>query len=100
MKRSRIKPISDKQREKNAEWRSVTDEKARELDYICQWCGKKGQRIDPEAWDYLDGHHIIPRRYNIHTKKNCYIVHRVQCHPEADKYIRSTPIELKDWWEV
>jgi len=88
MKRTAIRRVSDKQKIKNAHWKKVTGERARELGYICQWCGKKGQRIDPNGWDYLDGHHIIPRRYNIHIKENCYIVHRVSCHEQADKYIK------------
>jgi len=103
MKQSALNPVSKKQRQKNAEWARITDEKAKELDYICQLCGKKGQRTDPEAWDYLDGHHIIPRRYNIHTKENCYIVHRVFCHTEADRNVRSTPEalteELAKYWD-
>jgi len=88
MKHTRIKPISAKQAVKNAHWKKITDERAKEEDYVCQWCGKRGQRTDMEGWDYLDGHHIIPRRYNIHTKENCYIVHRVRCHEQADKYIK------------
>lgn len=89
MRKSRIKPISAKQAVKNAHWKKVTDERAKEENYTCQWCGKRGQRDSSMAlFSYLDGHHIIPRRYNIHTKENCYIVHRVSCHERADKYIK------------
>lgn len=80
MRKSRINPISPKQREKNKHWNGVTDERCRELNYLCQWCGKVGQRTDRERGDFLDGHHIAKRRYNIHTKENCYICHRAPCH--------------------
>lgn len=85
MKKSGIKPISDKQKVKNAHWNKITDEVCQELNYICQYCGKRGQRSNSWQWDYLDGHHIIKRRFNIHTKENCYPVHRAPCHAEADK---------------
>ena len=87
LKRTRIKPISDKQGEINKLWNEVTDESVKEECYICQWCKEYGQRNDKERFDYLDGHHKIPRRFNVHTKKNCYIVHR-HCHPMADRYVR------------
>ena len=84
-----MKRISDKQKIKNAHWKKVSDEKAEELHYRCQWCGKKGVR-DPKNWRHLNGHHIIPRRFNIHTKKNCYIVHQVICHGFIDDWIDVT----------
>ena len=87
MKRTRrINPISEKQKVKNAHWSKVTDEVCLELDFICQYCGKKGQRSNPnDSWTYLNGHHIIKRRFNIHTKEICYPVHQLPCHPKADK---------------
>jgi len=76
----RLNPISPKRAAINELWREITDEKAEELDYICRWCHGFGQRDDSrEIFTYLDGHHIEKRRYNIHTGKNCYIVHR-PCH--------------------
>ena len=78
-----INPVTDKQREKNARWKKITDEKCEELDYVCQWCGGSGQREIPEAFNYLDGHHAIKRRFNINTKKNCYVCHR-KCHREIE----------------
>jgi len=88
-----LNKISPKQRAINELWAKITDEVAREKGFICQWCGNKGQRTNPEAFDYLNGHHIIPRRYNIHTKENCYIVHQVICHPMADRFVREYPDE-------
>lgn len=88
MKRTRIKPISPKQKAKNAQWNKITDEVCEELNWVCQYCGKRGQRFNKYKWDYLDGHHIIKRRFNIHTKENCYPVHR-KCHAEADKVVVS-----------
>ena len=73
MNKSRLRPISDKQKEKNKRWKAITDQKARDLNYICQWSGGLGHREDPESLSYLDGHHIVPRRYNIHTYDNCYL---------------------------
>ena len=71
MKKVRINPISDKQKEKNKQWKAITDRKVKDLNNICQWCGRFG-------W-LLDGHHIIKRRYGIDTYENCYICHRL-CH--------------------
>lgn len=88
MKRSYINPVSAKQREKNKHWGEVTDERAKEENYICQVCHKKGQRDDPEGWDYLNGHHILKRRFGVNTKANCYIVHQVECHAWADEHIK------------
>ena len=87
MKKSRIKPISDKQKEINKLWNGITDERCLDENFICQWSGEWGHRGDPEDPNYLDGHHIIPRRFNVHTKKNCYIVKR-KYHPMADRYVR------------
>ena len=88
MKRSRIRAISDKQKEKNRIWNEITNRAAFELNYICQYCGKRGQRTNSEAWDYLDGHHIVKRRFNVETKENCFICHRLPCHGEIhDKNI-------------
>jgi len=83
MIKRRIKPISDKQRQKNAHWKQITDEKCAELNYVCQWCGQRGHRLE-QGFQILDGHHIIKRRYNIHTKENCYICHRAPCHREIE----------------
>ncbi len=83
MKKSYIKRVSKKQVEKNKKWREVTDQKAKELNNTCQWCGQYGRRDDP--YNPLDGHHIIKRRYGVDALENCFVVHRIMCHPEADK---------------
>ncbi len=79
MRKTRLNPISRKQAIKNLIWREITAKLCEELGYFCQWCGWKGQRYYPDELSYLDGHHIIKRRFNIHTKENCYICHR-KCH--------------------
>ena len=85
MKKSYIKKRSLKKIDRDRIWNEITDQKCAEEGYYCQWCGKSGHRRDKEDWNWLDGHHIIPRRFNIHTKDNCYIVHRAPCHGEVDK---------------
>lgn len=97
MKRTPLRKVSTKQAIKNKLWNKITNEVCFELDYICQYCGKHGQRLNPSGWDYLDGHHIIKRRFNIHTKENCYPVHRVPCHREIeDKNIQVQIGDYKD----
>ena len=82
MNKSRLKPIGQKQREKNAEWKRITDERAEEENYICQWCGKSGRRDD--EFNPLDGHHSQRRsRGRIDTPENCYLCHRL-CHSEIE----------------
>lgn len=97
----RLNPISPKQAAINEEWNEITNEKAEELGYLCQWCHGLGQRTNPrDIFTYLDGHHKTKRRYNIHTKENCYITHRL-CHGFIDDH--SIDVEIypdKRAWEV
>lgn len=91
MKHTRLNPLSDKQREKNRIWREITLLKWAELGRKCQWCGEYVREPD--------GHHIIKRRYNIHTKENCYVCHRF-CH----SFIEDNNIDVgeylnKEVWE-
>lgn len=83
VRKTRINPISKKQRDKNKCWTEITNQVCRELGHICQYCGRQGQRTDRDRWDWLDGHHIIKRRFNIHTKENCYPCHR-PCHNKIE----------------
>ena len=94
LKRTKIKPISDKQREINRLWNKITDEVCEELDYKCQWCGWTGQRFYPSELSYLDGHHIIKRRFGNHEKSNCFICHR-KCH----QHIHSKGIDVREYKE-
>jgi hypothetical protein len=66
-----LNKVSEKQRAKNKAWKKVTEQKAHALGYICQWCLCPLQQ---HLIKRIDGHHIIKRRYNIHTIDNCYIV--------------------------
>jgi 5-methylcytosine-specific restriction endonuclease McrA len=84
-RRKRIRPISDKQREKNAEWRLAFLQKLGKIIDIygysyCQYCGKKGMLYQGRHEDLsgLDGHHIDGNRNN-NTVENCGILHR-KCH--------------------
>lgn len=81
MRRVRINPISEKQKAKNKLWAEITNQRARLLNFICEWCHKRGSRI--AEFNPLNGHHIIPRRYNIHTPENCYLCHDL-CHDEIE----------------
>lgn len=81
---ARLNPKSDKQREKDAHWNEVTEEKCYETGFVCLWCGQPGQRNDNTRWDYLDGHHTTKRRFNIHTQEVCYPAHRAPCHGEIE----------------
>lgn len=85
-----LSKISDKQRIINAEWKAITDQKAKDLNNVCQWCGLKGSRNDP--FNPLDGHHILKRSYNIHTYENCYVCHRVSCH----RFIEDNNIDIRE----
>ena len=83
--KTRISPISDKQRERTKKWNAITDEVAEEHDFICQWCGRLGVRQTDNPWLKLDGHHITLRsRGRIDTKENCYLPHRLPCHRFID----------------
>jgi len=98
--RKGLNPVSDKQRVKNALWNKITDERAEEEGYICQWCHSIGQRLSPSLSYYLDGHHILKRRYNIHTRENCYVCHRFGCHGEIeDKNIDVRECPDRESWE-
>ncbi len=77
MKKVPLRKQSDKQREKNYNWHKVTLEKWGELNHVCQWCGQPTRMPD--------GHHIIKRRFNIHTKENCYVV-AWTCHSFIELY--------------
>jgi hypothetical protein len=95
-----IRMVSKKQAVKNANWKKITDDKAASLNYICQWCGQPGQLVSPELPNYLDGHHKIKRRYNIHTDENCYIAHRFPCH----RFIEDNNVDVaiypnKEFWD-
>jgi len=79
----RLNPVSPKQAALNEEWNEITNEKAKELGYLCQWCHKPGQRDDKDHIfppnGYLDGHHTRKPRSSHNEKKYCYVCHRL-CH--------------------
>jgi hypothetical protein len=86
-----LNKISPKQRVINAEWKTITDQKAHDLNNTCQWCGKIGSRTD--SFNPLDGHHIQKRRYHNDSPENCYVCHRVSCH----RFIEDNNIDVRDF---
>jgi len=79
----RLNPVSPKQAALNEEWNRITDEKAKEIGYFCQWCHEPGQRDERlhifPPMGYLDGHHTKKPRTSHNEKKYCYVCHRL-CH--------------------
>ena len=91
-----MKLITPKQQKINHNWAKVTEQRTIEEKNICQWCKQPGNR---SGWNPLTGHHIIKRRYNIHTKDNCYVVHW-----NEHQYIENNSIDVsvypnKEAWE-
>jgi hypothetical protein len=72
-----LNPITDKQKKINATWKEITDQKSKDLDYICQWCGLPGKR--DAGFNCLTGHHILKRRFGVHTYDNDFVCHLL-CH--------------------
>lgn len=64
---------SPKHRAIQNEWRKTTEAKSVAQDYLCSWCKLPG------IGNFLEGHHTVPRRYNVHTQEVCYPVHPT-CH--------------------
>lgn len=95
-----IKKVSEKQKEKNAHWNKVTDQRCRELEFTCQWCGMCGSRI-MSGWYFLEGHHIVRRsRGRIDTAENCY-----PCHGRCHSFITDNNVDInvyrnKKEWEA
>ena len=84
MKKTELRKISQKQRERNKEWAKIRLERIAEQvekkGYAyCEECGLWGYTYgDTENFKYLDGHHRDGNRRNS-TKENCLIIHRI-CH--------------------
>jgi len=75
-----INKISQKQKYINSEWHKNVQQKCEDLDFTCQWCGKKGLPTKSGIRrNCLTGHHIIKRRFGVHTYANVYICHWL-CH--------------------
>ena len=69
--------ITPKQRKINESWSKITQDKIRELNGVCQFCERVNSDI---PFDFLSGHHIVKRRYGIHTRENHYLMHYWSCH--------------------
>lgn len=95
--KTKMKVITPRQRKKNATWKEITEAKIAELKGICQWCELYGERF---GFNGLEGHHIISRRFNIHTPENCMIVHHF-CHQEIeDKQINIALFPTLKLWKL
>lgn len=94
MKRSRIKPISDKQKEELALRKKVKAELIKEYGLHCMTCGDKNR-----DWRGISLSHIVPlSRGGKTTKKNCPL----ECYPCHEKFEKKPELraeELKKWWE-
>jgi hypothetical protein len=93
-----LKYKSEKQKAKDKNWRTITDDRCKELNYTCQWCGKIGTR-DLNEFNRLEGHHITPRRYNINTPENCYVIHKLEHQYVTDNNVDVRIYKNKMEWE-
>ena len=83
MQHKPLRKVSKKQQEKNKLWNEITNQKCKELDYRCQWCGRYGVRVGDNAFMLLAGHHIRNRSQGgSYDKENCYVCHWLPCHLE------------------
>lgn len=102
MKRTPLRKKSKKQTEKDKHWKEVTNQKAKDLSFRCQWCGQLGTRVwNENPWQYLSGHHKIKRRFNIHTYENCYLCHVLPCH----HFLETLGVDVREYptlavWEL
>ncbi len=85
MKKTPLKKVSDKTRERNIKWAKIRLEKIqeqiKERGYAyCEECNMWGyvDLVEGVEFKYLDAHHKDWRRSNC-TKENCKICHRI-CH--------------------
>jgi len=81
LKKTPIRKISPKQREKLRVWAGVVKERCEIIEGvygvpICEGCGKTFSNSS-ELW-YKGGHHLDGNRNN-NTKDNCYVCHNL-CH--------------------
>ena len=94
-----INQKSQKQKYIDSEWHKNVQQKCIDLDFTCQWCGKKGLPTKAGlSRNCLTGHHIIKRRFGIHTYENVYICHW-NCHDWIETHnikVERYPA-LKDW---
>jgi hypothetical protein len=78
--KKKLNPFTEKQRAIQLEWSKVVQQKSKDLNFICQWCGRQGQPTKAGiSRNCLTGHHIIKRRFGIHTYENAFICHWL-CH--------------------
>jgi hypothetical protein len=98
--KTQIKQVSERQKIINREWSKVVQQKCKDLNYICQWCGKEGLPSKSGIHrNCLTGHHIIKRRFGIHTYENAFICHW-RCHDFIETHnIKVEIYPTKSAWE-
>ena len=84
MKRTRLKPKSDKQIERDKVWIALGDERLKEQveqrGYtFCEDCNLYGERNTDNPWRRLDYHHKDRNRRN-NVKDNLKVLHQAPCH--------------------
>ena len=90
MEKTPLRKVSLKQAALDAEWHVITDQKAKDLGYICQWCG---ETLAAYCGYSYDGHHIIKRSHGrIDTYENCYVCRRA-CH----RFIEDNNIDVSKY---
>ncbi len=72
LKRSRVNPRSEKQKQIDIEWSALVGYLA---EHRAHGRDELSQRYSGFVGEFgLGGHHIIPRRFNIHNAGNCFIL--------------------------
>jgi len=88
MKRSPLNPVSPKQRVKNREWHALV---AYLAEYRAHGRDEWSRRYVGFVGKWgLQGAHIRPRRYNIHTAANCLIADNIT--HDHSKYPNGLPL--------
>jgi len=96
-----LNPISKKQRVKQSAWNKKVSAKRRELNFICQWCGRKGHDYNPELPYFLGGHHADVKRSHggMNIEQEPYVCHNI-CHQFIDDHnIDVNQYPTKRAWE-
>jgi len=92
VKRSRLNPISDKQAQKNKEWHALV---AHLVEYRAHGRDELSGRYVGFVGKWgLQGAHIKPRIYNIHTAANCLIADNIT--HDHSKYGSGLPISQEE----
>jgi len=96
LKRSRLPRVSPKQAQKNKEWHALV---AHLVEYRAHGRDELSGRYVGFVGKWgLQGAHIQPRRYNIHTAGNCLIADNIT--HDHSKYPNGLPISQEEALEL